>query len=67
MAFLDTVRPMVYGHHVGSRLHRVASQLIDSVVAWNRTRITRNELSRLSDRELADIGVSRDEVERIGR
>ncbi len=67
MASLDTVHPMVSGHQVGTRLRSLASHLVDSVVTWNNARITRNQLSNLSDHELADIGISRDQIASIGR
>ena len=65
MASLDTARPMVYGHPVGARLRSLVSRLVVSVVNWNHARITRNALSRLSDRELDDIGLSRGQIESI--
>lgn len=34
---------------------------------WNEGRITRKVLSRLSDRDLADIGLTRSSIECIGR
>ncbi len=34
---------------------------------WNDRRVTRNALSKLSDRELSDIGLCRGDVEWIGR
>lgn len=33
--------------------------------AWRRYDIARRELSDLSDRDLADIGISRSEIERV--
>jgi uncharacterized protein YjiS (DUF1127 family) len=33
--------------------------------AWRRYEAARRELSHLTDRELADIGISRSEIERI--
>lgn len=41
------------------------SAVLDAVVAWNDTRMTRNALSRLSDRELDDIGLSRSDIDSI--
>ncbi len=38
-----------------------------SVAAWNNARITRKSLSKLSDRELDDIGLCRGDIEFIGR
>jgi uncharacterized protein YjiS (DUF1127 family) len=34
---------------------------------WKRYGAARNELSHLSDRELADIGISRSDIERVAR
>ena len=39
--------------------------LVASVVAWNDARVTRNALSRLSDRELDDIGLNRGDIDSI--
>ena len=39
--------------------------LVSSVVAWNDARVTRNALSRLSDRELDDIGLTRGDIDSI--
>ncbi len=33
--------------------------------AWTRANAARRELSHLSDRELADIGITRSDIERI--
>lgn len=38
-----------------------------SFTAWNNARITRKSLSKLSDRELDDIGLCRGDIEFIGR
>ena len=54
------VRPM--GAAVGSSVVR---RLIDAVAAWNDRRITRNELSRLTDRELEDIGLTRGDIDTV--
>ena len=40
--------------------------LVSAFAAWNDTRVTRNALSRLSDRELDDIGLSRGDIDSIG-
>ena len=34
-------------------------------VDWNRARITRDSLMKLTDRELADVGVTRDQIDEI--
>lgn len=38
-------------------------RLFDSLLSWNDRRVTRNELSRLSDRELEDIGLTRSGID----
>lgn len=45
----------------------VFAKLFSVLAAWNDTRVTRRELSRLSDRELDDIGLCRGDIERIAR
>jgi uncharacterized protein YjiS (DUF1127 family) len=39
--------------------------MIASVVSWNDTRMTRNSLSKLTTRELDDIGLVRGDIEAI--
>ncbi|WP_371411670.1 DUF1127 domain-containing protein [Paracoccus sp. SY] len=45
----------------------VVANFLSMLSAWNDARVTRRELNRLSDRELADIGVCRGDIERIAR
>lgn len=45
----------------------VITYLLSKIRAWMRYRETVRELSQLSDRELADIGVSRFEIETVAR
>lgn len=33
--------------------------------AWNEARITRNALNALSDRELMDVGLTRNDIEKV--
>jgi len=39
--------------------------LFATLASWNDRRITRRELSRLSDRELEDIGLTRGDIDSI--
>lgn len=39
--------------------------LVSALADWNETRLTREILGRLSDRELADIGLTRGEIAQI--
>lgn len=41
--------------------------LVSRYAAWKEARQTRIELSRLSERELADIGLCRGDIERVAR
>lgn len=39
--------------------------LVSAFGAWNDARVTRNALSRLTDRELDDIGLTRADIDTI--
>lgn len=41
--------------------------IFGNIRTWNRVRQTRNELSKLSDRELNDLGISRGDIAYIAR
>lgn len=43
------------------------ASIVSAVSAWNDARVTRNALSRLSDRELDDIGLCRGDIDAITR
>lgn len=43
----------------------LVSSLVASIASWNDARVTRSALSKLSDRELDDIGLSRGDIEFI--
>ena len=62
MAVIDTTT--VAGGK-GNILGRSVRTIIARFNAWNDARITRNALSRLSDRELEDIGLSRADIDTI--
>ncbi|MCR9147475.1 MAG: DUF1127 domain-containing protein [Rhodobacteraceae bacterium] len=49
----------------GTAPGRFFRNTIEAVRAWNDARVTRKELSRLSDRELDDIGLARGDINRI--
>ncbi|MCB2127989.1 MAG: DUF1127 domain-containing protein [Rhodobacteraceae bacterium] len=59
MSVMTTNRP------VSSLFGGIAGGLVSTVVAWNEARSTRNALSRLSDRELDDIGLCRGDIDTI--
>jgi uncharacterized protein YjiS (DUF1127 family) len=62
MAVFETNRS-----EVGGGLGSVVARMVSALNGWNDTRVTRRELSRLSDRELDDIGLSRGDIERVAR
>ncbi|MBU2956941.1 DUF1127 domain-containing protein [Paracoccus sp. 1_MG-2023] len=66
MATIETNRSMTAGVAAGGMGNVVAS-IISAFVGWRETRLTRKELSRLSDRELDDIGLARGDIERVAR
>jgi len=72
MTSLDTVRMTVDTLNSGGTVRRFSASIrswIGFVIArlsyWNRLRVTRYELSRLSDRDLADIGLTRGDIDRL--
>ncbi|GIT89889.1 hypothetical protein JANAI62_06270 [Jannaschia pagri] len=62
MATFDTFRPALPAAH-GSLL----SNLLGSIIAWNDRRVTLNMLRSLSERELADIGLERGNLEAFAK
>lgn len=51
--------------NTGFSLLNLVSTLVASIASWNDARVTRNALSKLSDRELDDIGLCRGDIELI--
>ena len=64
MASITTSRPAV-GTLSGGRIARFFSDAFAAVAAWNDARATRNALSKLSDRELDDIGLCRADIDQV--
>jgi uncharacterized protein YjiS (DUF1127 family) len=62
MAVFETNRSEAVGG-----LGSVVARMVSALNGWNETRVTRRELSRLSDRELDDIGLCRGDIERVAR
>ncbi len=61
MATFDTTR----AHFGATGLIGRMSDLVGSVVAWHEARETRNALSKLTDRELDDIGLHRGDISMV--
>jgi len=58
----NTVAEVLAGFH-GLSL----GALVATLMTWNAQRITRNKLSALSDRELADVGLERADIEAVAQ
>jgi len=63
MATFETIRPAPFGAETVYGFVSFMDSKRTALAEWNNARITRNALSRLSDRELADIGLTRGDVE----
>jgi uncharacterized protein YjiS (DUF1127 family) len=44
------------------RATNILENVVGKAIAWNQARITKNELSKLTARELADIGLTRGDI-----
>jgi len=65
MAAYDTTSTTYGATGLIGRIGTMISATAVSLVQWNDTRITRNSLSELSDRELTDIGLCCGDIEVI--
>ena len=52
-------------NHAAGGLGQVFARATAMIAAWNNARITRRELSKLSDRELEDIGLCRADIDTV--
>ena len=67
MAAFETSRPAPFGAITTYRAVNGVGGIFATLKAWNDARITRKALSKLSDRELDDIGLCRGDIEMMGR
>jgi len=65
MVAITYTRPVAQGASLSSRAAIFVVNLFGALIEWNNTRMTRNALSRLSDRELDDIGLVRGDIDDI--
>ncbi len=63
MAAFDSFRPLSGATTFGRRFS--ITNFLAAVAVWNDARLTRKALSRLSSRELDDIGLTRGEIENV--
>ncbi len=67
MAATETTRPAPFGAISIFRAVQAVSGLLAAISTWNDARVTRKALSKLSDRELDDIGLCRGDIEALTR
>ena len=67
MAAIETSRPAPFGAITTYRAVNALTNVFGVLGNWNDARITRKALSKLSDRELDDIGLCRGDIEMLGR
>ena len=65
MAIIETSRPFGATPSLVRRLVAGMSDIFAVVADWNEARLTRQALSRLSDRELDDIGLTYSDIDSI--
>ncbi len=66
MAVFDTFRTVVAGPSIANRFFSAFTGVAGNVASWNDARVTRNALSKLSDHELDDLGLSRGDIAAFG-
>jgi uncharacterized protein YjiS (DUF1127 family) len=57
-----TPRPLPLGTITTHRVVSAIEQILTTLVAWRRARLTETTLNNLSDAQLADIGVRRGQI-----
>lgn len=67
MAAFDTTRTTYGVASFANRTFALVADLANAIRAWNDARITSKALTGLTDRELADIGLERGDIDSIAR
>ncbi len=65
MAIMEPRRPVPFGTIAVLHVVDFFYGLRERLVAWRNRRVTRSALNRLSDHELTDIGLTRDEIDSV--
>jgi len=65
MTSYDTSRPLTGRTAFGAGPFAILAAVFGRIAAWNDARITRNALSKLSDHELDDLGLTRGDIARF--
>jgi uncharacterized protein YjiS (DUF1127 family) len=67
MALFDASRPVVAKTGFGARIHTSITGVASALIAWNERRVTRQELAKLSEHQLNDLGMTRGDIETLYR
>lgn len=67
MATFDTNRTSFGSTTVVARITGYAQRTVAAIICWNDVRVTRKALAVLSNRELEDIGLTRGDIDMMGR
>jgi len=62
MAAISTTRTAPFGAIATFRAVQFLGDVAGALISWNEARVTRNSLSKLTDRELDDIGLCRSDI-----
>lgn len=62
MASYETIRNGVAGQSIANRFFSAFTGVTGTVATWNDARVTRNALSKLSNHELDDLGLTRSDI-----
>jgi uncharacterized protein YjiS (DUF1127 family) len=65
MATYQNTNVQPFGSNLFAGITNVVENVVANVTAWNAARATKAELSALSARELADIGLTRGDINNI--
>ncbi|MGR3291596.1 MAG: DUF1127 domain-containing protein [Paracoccaceae bacterium] len=65
MPHVTSHRSGALGTGIFARLTGVMTTLFGAISNWNDARVTRTALNKLSDRELADIGICRGDIDKM--
>lgn len=65
MTSINQTRPVAGDRVFGANIGAAVTAVVGRLAQWNDARVTRKALSKLSDRELDDIGLRRGDIEDI--
>ncbi len=65
MSMQPSTRPVPMGAITTFRLVSLVERAVEAVVAWRNARLTEKALLKLSDKQLADVGLHRGEITEV--